>query len=567
MGESSETSSAPETETFLHENQRSFDVSNDAVTHDNKKSGKPAGDSDDDLTPDDILLQLGGCGLFQILLALIIQSMKTVICWGIGGNSFFAYVPKWRCTDVDDVMNISSTVSPLTTMAINVTDTTNTTAYWNQQCQLPNGTHCSNFEFESSMHTLVSEFDLVCSQSWVTATITSVQMVGMMVGSFVVGHLADMFGRKKPFVLSMAIICLSTIICYFSVHWIMFATARFFFGIGASFFMSIYCILQGEHMLSKWRSTTISFPSWALELNLFSLVVFLLHDWEHVTLIMAFLAAIYLLTWFFIPESFRWLVARNKIKEARLVVNQMAKWNKRPVVNFERMVRSVEKSLSGDEDAKYSVIVLFRKRPLLRLTVPLMLSWLTLGVIGYGVGFGVKEFSGNFYLNLFLFALASIPFKLISIYLQVRIGRKFTSIIAYIVCLVGGLVVTLVQYIDTPYRGGLTTGFALMATAGVGAAWGPMQTMTVELYPTVARNTAFGFLSVLARLGAVIGPQFVYLEVLVPGLLYIMIALLSFISIMCIISLPETNHRMLVDRLVDDLDRERKQEKDHMDSH
>ncbi|WAQ95460.1 hypothetical protein MAR_028150 [Mya arenaria] len=138
----------------------------------------------------------------------------------------------------------------------------------------------------------------------------------------------------------------------------------------------------------------------------------------------------------------------------------MAKWNKKPVVNFERMVRSVEKSLSGDEDAKYSVIVLFRKRPLLRLTVPLMLS-------------------------------CSYP----SIF---RIGRKFTSIIAYIVCLVGGLVVTL--------------------------------------------------------------------EELVPGLLYIMIALLSFLSILCIVSLPETNHRMLVDRLVDDLDRERKQEKDHVDT-
>ncbi|WAQ95461.1 hypothetical protein MAR_028151, partial [Mya arenaria] len=233
MGDSSETSIAPETETFLHENQRSFDVSNEAVSHDNKKSGKPAGDSDDDLTPDDILLQLGGCGLFQILLAFTIQSMKTVICWGMGGNSFFAYVPKWRCTDFDDVINISSTVSPLTFLEINVTDTTNTTAYWNQQCQLPNGTH------------------------------------------------SDMFGRKKPFVLSMAIVCLSTIVCYFSVHWIMFATARFFFGIGSAFFLSIYCILQGEYTLSKWRSTTISFPSWALELSLFSLFVYLLHDWEH----------------------------------------------------------------------------------------------------------------------------------------------------------------------------------------------------------------------------------------------------------------------------------------------
>lgn len=40
---------------------------------------------------------------------------------------------------------------------------------------------------------------------------------------------------------------------------------------------------------------------------------------------------------------------------------------------------------------------------------------------------------------------------------------------------------------DTPFKDGLTNGFAFAASAGVDGAWGPMQTLTVEVYPTVAR--------------------------------------------------------------------------------
>ena len=58
----------------------------------------------------------------------------------------------------------------------------------------------------------------------------SLQMIGMMVGSFVVGHLSDIFGRKKPFLASMAIICVGQLVCYFSVNWMMYAVGRFFVG-------------------------------------------------------------------------------------------------------------------------------------------------------------------------------------------------------------------------------------------------------------------------------------------------------------------------------------------------
>ena len=42
-------------------------------------------------------------------------------------------------------------------------------------------------------------------------------------------------------------------------------------------------------------------------------------------------------------------------------------------------------------------------------------------------------------------------------------------------------------FTDTDKRDELTTGFALVANLAMEAAWGPLQTMTVELYPTVIR--------------------------------------------------------------------------------
>ena len=40
---------------------------------------------------------------------------------------------------------------------------------------------------------------------------------------------------------------------------------------------------------------------------------------------------------------------------------------------------------------------------------------------------------------------------------------------------------------DTEHRASLTTYFALVASSGIDLVWGPAQTITVEVYPTVAR--------------------------------------------------------------------------------
>lgn len=76
----------------------------------------------------------------------------------------------------------------------------------------------------------------------------------------------------------------------------------------------------------------------------------------------------------FIPESFRWLIARDKIPEVQDIVKQIAKWNKRPVPDHDRIIKAF--TVPEKEQTKnYSILVLFRKRSLLKLTVPLITGW------------------------------------------------------------------------------------------------------------------------------------------------------------------------------------------------
>ncbi|KAL4218478.1 hypothetical protein ACF0H5_023212 [Mactra antiquata] len=78
------------------------------------------------------------------------------------------------------------------------------------------------------------------------------------------------------------------------------------------------------------------------------------------------------------------------------------------------------------------------------------------------------------------------------------------------------------------------------------------------------KTTGFGFLSTMSRLGAVLGPQVVYLEDFVPGLLYFVVGGLAAASILCILCLPETMNTTLLDKINEELEHTRRQE--HFDS-
>lgn len=137
----------------------------------------------------------------------------------------------------------------------------------------------------------------MCDKEWIVATITTLQMAGVLVGCFVAGQLGDWFGRKPSYYFSIVSLVALNIIAYFSVGWEMYATVRFLIGIGLGFCISNQLNLVCEFLTSTWRPIYIAFPTWCVVAGAFALLAWLVKDWKNIHLATAIVGAPFLLSW------------------------------------------------------------------------------------------------------------------------------------------------------------------------------------------------------------------------------------------------------------------------------
>ena len=124
------------------------------------------------------------------------------------------------------------------------------------------------------------QFDLVCGRKWIVATITTIQMGGVMIGCFVAGHLGDWIGRKPTYFMSILILIIFNIVGYFSVSWGMYAFVRFMLGMAVGFFIAVYRNIIMEYVTSTWRPITFGIQSWSVEAGCMALVTYLSKSWK-----------------------------------------------------------------------------------------------------------------------------------------------------------------------------------------------------------------------------------------------------------------------------------------------
>ena len=129
------------------------------------------------------------------------------------------------------------------------------------------------------------------------ATITTIQMGGVLVGCFVAGHLGDWIGRKPTYFLSILTLVVFNIVAYFSVSWEMYAAVRFILGLGVGFFLTVIYNPILEFTTNAWRPRVMAVPSWSTESSAFALVAWVFKDWKNIHLTTAVAGAPILLSW------------------------------------------------------------------------------------------------------------------------------------------------------------------------------------------------------------------------------------------------------------------------------
>ncbi|KAK3778916.1 hypothetical protein RRG08_013177 [Elysia crispata] len=139
----------------------------------------------------------------QLTFCLIGFFRAVQVGWSMMMMSFAGLVPDYGCltrpaqsddtTSGADAMNYS-TVASYPNMAaghvIWANDSFNVCEFYS--------TVCPEYTFDESANSIVSEWKLVCDRKWIKTTITLVQMIGVLVGAILAGHLGDMYGWKTP---------------------------------------------------------------------------------------------------------------------------------------------------------------------------------------------------------------------------------------------------------------------------------------------------------------------------------------------------------------------------------
>ena len=69
---------------------------------------------------------------------------------------------------------------------------------------------CADFVYDKSVfsQTLVTNFDLVCKDRWKKGFIGTLYMVGLFIGSYIIGYAGDKIGRKKTMMISLLMLFL-----------------------------------------------------------------------------------------------------------------------------------------------------------------------------------------------------------------------------------------------------------------------------------------------------------------------------------------------------------------------
>ncbi|XP_046579886.1 solute carrier family 22 member 15-like [Haliotis rubra] len=382
---------------------------------------------------------------------------------------------------------------------------------------------------------------------------TSIQMAGNLVGAIVSGQISDAFGRKIALYLCLLILTVSCTIAGFATSWQMFSVCSFFIGIACGGYLVTYFPLAVEFVRSRWRTVVACFPFWSLGFALFGLLAWPVHDFRYLCFIIAALETPFLFTYRFFPESIRWQLSRGRIDEAKKTIVRIVKMNRINMPDLSQMHYLAEREKADRVfQKKYTFFHLYTSLIRVKKMAVFQTMWCISSIVYYGLSFGARNLVGNIYLNISLSGLAELPRIPVIIFVNDRIGRRWTCFCFYLLCAVACFIVAVCAAEGVTGLATVNFAMALTAKMAITAGWAALKVYTVEHYPTVIRTLGLGACNIAAGVGSIVAPYMVLMTEQNLVLPYTVIGILVAANAVIPFLLKETVNQPLEDILIDD---------------
>ncbi|XP_036364180.1 solute carrier family 22 member 4 isoform X2 [Octopus sinensis] len=410
---------------------------------------------------------------------------------------------------------------------------------------------------------VVSEFGLVCENNWLRSTLQSVYFAGHLVGSIVFGALADRFGRRPILLLANACLVVSGVtkifipsfIIFLILYWIQ-ASAN----IGIT--VSTYALIM-EFTSSELRAPVnfVFMCATAVIAIFLTGFAYAISDWRTLELTACLLPIMVFFIWTFVPESPRWFIGRKRFREAEAILEEVIKNNIKQHEEvlgiltddeeetlFENSFQEniPEKTIVNKEE-NYTFIDLFKTWRIALITLNICFGWMVCSMLYYGVILKSVDMAGNRYLNYLLMQIVEVPSNYASYYFFIRFDHRkpisFFMVFSGLNCIVSNFVTEGSFWIPLI--------LVVLGKFGISAAFSSIYLLSAEIFPTVVRTNGLGVASMTARIGSMLAPFILHLSYYVKWLPLSIFGVLSFISGMMILLLPETKDKDLPQTLDD----------------
>ncbi|XP_014470519.1 PREDICTED: organic cation transporter protein isoform X2 [Dinoponera quadriceps] len=411
---------------------------------------------------------------------------------------------------------------------------------------------CKQYVYDRSIYksTTTSEWDLVCDKAWLRATGDSLFMVGVMLGSMIFGGLSDRYGRRPIFFLSLVIQLVGGILVAVAPEFISYVIFRLIVGSTTSGVFLVAYVIALEMVGPKKRLVAgvgcqLFFTTGYILTAGFA---YFITDWRMLQVAITVPSIAFLLYWWFIPESARWLLTKGRLQEAKDLLQRASLENgvEMPSDALDTLLNNNSEDSTPDS-REPSLFDLFRYPNLRRKSILLFFNWLVNSGTYYGLSWHASNLGGNDYVNFVISGVVEVPAYTFLIFTLNRWGRKI--ILCGCMLLSGlALLATLFVPTDMPW---LIVCLAMIGKLAITSSYGAIYVFTAEQFPTVIRNVGLGASSTFARIGGVVAPYVNHLsEIWTPLPLVIFGSCALFGGLMSLL-LPETLNKKLPESIQD----------------
>ncbi|GAA2070294.1 MFS transporter [Microbacterium hatanonis] len=379
-----------------------------------------------------------------------------------------------------------------------------------------------------------------------TAWIASIGFVGMAIGASVGGLLADRFGRRQVFALTLVVYGIATGASALVGGLVALLILRFFVGLGLGAELPVASTYVSEFAPARIRGRIIVFLEafWAVGWTAAALIGFFViptspDGWRWAFALGAIPAAYALIVRWGLPESPRWLARRGRSTAAAAIVADL----QRSAGRLPSAPPLSDTTPAAAKDAGGRLAALWTPEFRLR-TASLWVLWFCVNFSYYGAFIWIPTIlvsQGYDLVRSFGFTLvitlAQLPGYAVAAWLIEVWGRRATLAV-----FLAGSAVSAVLF-------GTATGEVSVIAAGMAlsffnlGAWGALYAVSPETYPTSLRATGSGWAAGIGRIASILAPLSVPPLLAWGGAPLLFVVFAAFFAVAVVASFGVADHR------------------------